>query len=259
VCAVDLDNANLPSSTVFKKIDILSRAADENLYADIGCPDVVIHLAWKDGFKHDSDAHLEMLSKHYRFITNMIDSGCKNISVMGSMHEVGYYEGMIDDENPPACNPMSLYGIAKNALRQAVFSYSRGKNVSVKWLRGFYITGDEERASSVFGKILQLEKQGVESIPFTAGTNKCDFIDVDELAKQIVCASFQTKETGIINVCSGSGKPLRDVVEDFIKNRGLGIRLDYGAYPHRAYDSPCVYGNANRITKIVKNVERGGV
>ena len=31
---------------------------------------------------------------------------------MGSMHEIGYWEGAIDENTP--CNPMSMYGIAKD-------------------------------------------------------------------------------------------------------------------------------------------------
>lgn len=65
----------------------------------------------------------------------MIDSGCSNITVMGTMHECGFIEGMIDDST--ACNPLSLYGIAKNALRQMLTVYTKDKNISLKWLRAF--------------------------------------------------------------------------------------------------------------------------
>lgn len=37
---------------------------------------------------------------------------------MGTMHEVGYWEGAIDEHTP--CNPQSQYGIAKNAMRQSL-------------------------------------------------------------------------------------------------------------------------------------------
>lgn len=36
---------------------------------------------------------MEDLSKHYIFLKHMIESGVKQICIMGSMHEVGYYEG----------------------------------------------------------------------------------------------------------------------------------------------------------------------
>ena len=43
-------------------------------------------------------------------------AGLPSVSVMGSMHEIGRWEGAVD-ENTPA-NPLSNYGVAKNALRQ---------------------------------------------------------------------------------------------------------------------------------------------
>lgn len=61
----------------------------------MGCPDSVIHLAWKDGFVHNSNAHMDNLSSHYKFLRNLVDAGCKNISVMGTMHEIGFYEGKL--------------------------------------------------------------------------------------------------------------------------------------------------------------------
>ncbi len=70
-------------------------------------------------FNHASDAHMGMLSKHYAFIKNMIDGGVKYLSVMGTMHEIGYYEGCVDENTPT--HPLSMYGIAKNALREAFY------------------------------------------------------------------------------------------------------------------------------------------
>lgn len=236
-------------------VDILARADDKNLYNDFGRPDAIVHLAWKDGFKHNSNAHLEYLGAHYRFLTNMIDVGCTNITVMGSMHEVGYYEGCISDENPPPCNPLSPYGIAKNALRQAIFAYVRDKGISLKWLRGYYITGDEAHASSVFAKIFQMGKEGKETFPFTDGKNRYDFIDVDDLSDEIVVAALTVGIKEIINVCSGKSVSLRDKVEEFIRKEGLLIRPAFGMFPSRPYDSPEVYGSNTKIMKLMKSIE----
>lgn len=255
VVAVDFRRDNLPNAIDFRPIDILARAHDEGLYGGLGSPSAIIHLAWKDGFKHNSDAHLDMLPLHYAFLRNMHMSGCKNISVMGSMHEIGYYVGGIDDRVDVACNPVSLYGIAKNALRQAIMIYARNTDLNLKWYRGYYIIGDEWHSSSILGKILAFEKEGRKTFPFTDGKNKYDFIDVDVLAYQIACSALQTDQTGIINVCSGRAQALKDVVEGFIAERKLNIRLDYGAFPSRPCDSPCVYGVADKIKDIVARFE----
>ena len=105
--------------------DILS--GSPQIYQSLLAPDALIHLAWKDGFNHNAESHIENLYSHFLFLKNMIDSGCSNITVMGTMHECGFIEGMIDDST--ACNPLSLYGIAKNALRQMLTVYTKDKNI----------------------------------------------------------------------------------------------------------------------------------
>jgi dTDP-6-deoxy-L-talose 4-dehydrogenase (NAD+) len=62
----------------------------------------------------------------------------------------------------------------------------------------------------------------------------------------------QTEAAGVINCCTGHPVSLAEKVEDFIKERGYSIRLDYGAFPDRPYDSPGVWGNAEKIRKIMQ-------
>jgi dTDP-6-deoxy-L-talose 4-dehydrogenase (NAD+) len=249
IIACDINNNNLPKDIAFKSVNILGECEALDLLSQLGNPDVCIHLAWQDGFIHNSDAHMNNFSAHYKFLKNLIDSGCKNISVMGTMHEIGYHEGCIDESTP--CNPMSLYGVAKNALRQAIMAYILDKDVSFKWLRAYYITGDEKFGNSIFCKILAWDGEGKEIFPFTDGKNKYDFIDVKELAEQIVAASLQTKINGIINVCSGKSVSLKDKVEDFIKVNNLKIRPEYGVFSSRKYDSPEIWGCNKKIKEIL--------
>ena len=87
----------------------------ENPYEYFSKPDALLHLAWRDGFVHYSNAHIDDLPAHFGFIKKMVESGCKHIAVMGSMHEIGFFEGSINENTP--CHPTTPYGIAKNALR----------------------------------------------------------------------------------------------------------------------------------------------
>ena len=129
------------------------------------------------------------------------------------------------------------------------------KNVSIKWLRAYYITGDDTNNHSVFTKLLEANQQGKKEFPFTKGTNQFDFIDIYELAKMIALASIQNEIEGIINVCSGEPTSMKDKVEDFIKAHNLDIKLNYGAFPSRKYDSPVIYGDNSKILKILEESE----
>ncbi len=228
--------------------DIFDESGD--LFRELGSPDVCLHMAWRDGFRHNSHAHMENLSKHYAFLRKMMEGGLKQLAVMGSMHEVGYWEGAIDENTP--CAPISMYGIAKDALRRSTILLSEEHHVCLQWLRAYYIVGDDKANSSIFTKILQAAERGDETFPFTSGKNRYDFIDVDELARQIAACVMQDEVTGIINCCTGKPVSLAEKVESFIRANGLRIRLDYGAFPDRPYDSPGVWGDAEKIEKIMK-------
>lgn len=213
-------------------------------------PDVCIHLAWRDGFSHNSPAHMEDLSGHYRFLRSLLNSGIHKLAVMGTMHEVGYYEGAVHENTP--CNPQSQYGVAKDALRKCIELSVRSESCIFQWLRAFYIYGDDFNNHSVFSKLLEAEKNGNTVFPFTSGKNLYDFIDVVELSGQIVACVLFEEEGGIINCCTGSPVCLSEMVEAFIKKHHLSIRLAYGAYPDRKYDSPGIWGDADRIKRILK-------
>lgn len=226
----------------------------EDIYEQMGKPDVCIHLAWRNGFVHNADSHIEDLPNHYTFLKNMIEGGLKHVVVMGTMHEVGYWEGAIDENTPT--NPLSLYGIAKNALRQMVELLAKKSEVCFQWTRGYYIIGDDIKSNSIFSKIVQAEQAGNKKFPFTTGKNLYDFISLEELAKEIACVSLQTEVNGIINCCTGKPVSLAEQVESFIKEHNFKIRLEYGAYPDRAYDSPGVWGDAKKIQQIMSKVEK---
>lgn len=233
------------------RIDCEIFSGDKDIYKKAGEPDALIHMAWRDGFVHNSKAHMLDLSSHVEFLENMIDGGLKYLSVMGSMHEVGYWEGAIDENTP--CNPKSMYGISKNALRQTLLDYCSDKDVNLHWLRAYYIYGDDAHGSSIFAKICQAVEDGKKEFPFTSGKNLYDFVHIDVLANMIVKASCQDKYNGIINVCTGKPLSLADKIESFIKDHDFDIKLKYGAFPDREYDSPGVWGDATIINKITKS------
>ena len=144
-----------------------------------------------------------------------------------------------------------MYGIAKDALRRSMIQYTHANNCILQWLRCYYILGDDKKNNSIFCKLLQAAEEGKTTFPFTTGKNKYDFINVDELATMIAACVMQKGINGIINCCTGNPISLAERVEQFISDNKLNIKLDYGAFPDRPYDSPCVYGDATKIKQIL--------
>ena len=52
----------------------------EDIYEQMGKPDVCIHLAWRNGFVHNADSHIEDLPNHYlkEYDRRRIETCCCN-------------------------------------------------------------------------------------------------------------------------------------------------------------------------------------
>lgn len=255
-----LDDGNEVIATGFNTDEVDPRATRisvdlfkvEDPYNYFKQPDVLLHLAWRDGFVHNSLTHLTDLPKHYEFLKKMVDSKIGMISAMGSMHEVGFYEGSIHEDTP--CNPMNLYGISKNALRESLEVLTKCTDTKAQWLRGYYIVDNNRKGASIFSKIAEAAYEGKKEFPFTMGQNQYDFLDYKSFCNYVSKAVEQDRVTGIINICSGHPEKLAIVVENFIEKNNYNIKLNYGAFPDRPYDSKAIWGSDKKIREIMNNV-----
>lgn len=250
VVAVDRTCSRIVHASSIIETSIFEMA---NPYLEMGEPDCVLHLAWRDGFKHNSEAHMEDLPLHIEFIRKLASSPLNRLAIMGTMHEVGYFEGGIRAETP--CNPQNMYGIAKNALRQAGETLSRDSGTNFLWLRGYYIVDNSPHGASIFSKICKAALEGRKSFPFTLGQSQYDFLDYPEFCSQVADVIVGDVKSGIYNICSGSPEKLADRVERFIMENGFDIELEYGAFPDRPYDSPAVWGNKKELDAIGWRIE----
>lgn len=230
-------------------LDITNELTHSNLYENMGRPDICLHLAWKDGFLHNSPSHLTNLSNHFRFLMSLAGGGTKQFAVAGSFREYGKVNGMTSYQVIPT--PKNLYTLSKLTLKKALELSFQGTSIKLQWLRPFTVIGDDERNNSLFSKILRWESQGLSSFPFTDGKEEYDFIEVSDVAKQIVAVISQDEILGDIDLCTGVPKSLASMVEEFLKIHNLRIRPEYGVFTSREYDSAVIFGNNEKVEKAM--------
>lgn len=231
-------------------IDVLE--SDEAIYEITGRPDVLIHLAWEDGFNHSSQKHLDNLPKHINFLRNMLQGGLKHVVGVGTMHEVGYHVGPVHDTTPTF--PQHAYGIAKNHLRLVQSLLCREYHAIDHWIRCFYIYGDDESNNSIFTKLLRAESEGKTEFPLNTGELLYDFIHVNELGTMIAEVVQQREITGIINCCSGDPISLKSMVLRFIAENNLKITPLWGEFPLRPYDSRAIWGDVHKLKAVREQI-----
>ena len=248
----NLNNTSSTSNITHIQLDILNDN-DHNIYQLLGEPDILIHLAWEFGFIHNEITHINNATKHIKFIENMLKGGLKHISINGTMHEIGHFVGEVTEYTPT--NPQNFYGIAKNFLRKSTEILCKQYSATYQWLRIFYIYGDDINNNSIFTKLIQADKENKKSFDLNSGELLYDFIHINELVKQITSTVEQNSINGIINCCNGEPLSLKTMVNKFIKENNLSIKLNYNKYPIRPYDSRAIWGSNKKISLILNNNE----
>lgn len=236
--------------------DFTTDHSREELYDILGRPEVCLHLAWRDGFVHNSAKHIEDVSCHFSFLKNLADHGTAQFAVAGSFREYGNVNGMVDIDS--FAYPDNMYMLSKLMLKRALEIYFSGKDICLQWFRPFTVYGDEERNNSILSKIIMWEREGKKTFPFTDGTQQYDYIEIGELARQITAIVSQSKIGGVIDCCSGVPTKIGDMVEKFLSDNHFMIRPEYGAFLNRSYDSKVIYGDPRKINKIMADTGMNG-
>ncbi|MCM0582918.1 NAD(P)-dependent oxidoreductase [Weissella diestrammenae] len=218
-------------------------------YNFFGQPDAVLHLAYRNGFVLNAETHLEDLALHANFIKLLVEGGIKKVAIMGTMHEIGFHEGSVDETTPT--NPMNFYGIAKNALRDYTKIVTNQAGVQMQWLRAYYIVENTAYGNSIFSKLYQADENGDSEFPFTSGKTQYDFLDYADFANYVAHVVSQNDIDGIINISSGEPVSLSSRVERFIKENNLTIKLAYGKFPDRPFDPKAIWGNNQKLNMIM--------
>lgn len=117
--------------------------------------------------------------------------------------------------------------------------------------RILYCSGNTKFGSSIFSKITAAAEEVKQKFPFTLGLNQFDFINYEEFCKQVASCITQDKINGIINICSEDQRSWQIELR-FISENNYQIKLEYGAFPDRPYDSKAVWGNNAKIQEILK-------
>ena len=107
-------------------------------FEKLGCPDVLIHLAWDGLPNYKSPHHFETeLPGQYHFLKIMVEAGLTSLLVTGTCLEYGMQSGALSEDMQTT--PDNPYGYAKDALRQQLEFFKSIKPFQLTWARLFYM------------------------------------------------------------------------------------------------------------------------
>jgi len=240
------------SEVTFIPFNLNDYANNRNYYNFFSQPDLMIHLAWQGLPNYKSLFHFETnLPLHYSFLKNMIENGLMDLSVTGTCFEYGFVKGRLEEDMKT--EPANAYALAKDTLRKFLSELQKQHKYSFKWIRLFYMFGKGQSQKSLFSQLDRALEEGAAHFNMSGGEQVRDYLPVESVAEYITTIALQNEVTGVINCCSGQPVKLKDIVKNYLKNKGSDISLNLGYYPYVDYEPMEFWGDNKRLKTIISN------
>lgn len=240
---------HLSPSVHVVEMDISS--PESNCFAQMGSPDVLIHLAWDGLSNYRAFCHFDTeLPRHYLFLKNLIDAGLLSIFVAGTCLEYGMQSGALS-EGIRLC-PSNSYGYAKDALRQQLEFLKTIKNFNLVWGRLFYMYGEGQSGNSLYASLKEAVLRGDKSFDMSGGEQLRDYLPVAEVARKIVRLALSGGDIGPVNICSGKPISVRRLVEQWLAHNNWEITLNLGCYPYSDYEPMAFWGDITKMQELLR-------
>ncbi len=236
-------------SVLVEEMDIDQAGTD--IYDRLGCPDMLVHLAWDGLPNYTSLHHFETeLPRQYHFLKSMILSGLSSLLVTGTCLEYGLQSGALSEELAPL--PVNSYGYAKDALRRQLEFLRRVHPFSLIWARLFYMYGEGQSENSLLPQLKRAVARGDACFNMSSGEQLRDYLPVAEVARYLVTLALRQADAGIVNVCSGKPVSVRSLIEDRLRENGWTIELNLGHFPYPDYEPMAFWGNRAKLNRLLE-------
>lgn len=225
--------------------------ASTDVFSHLRRPDIVIHLAWQGLPNYTAPHHfVEELPRQFAFLSRLAESGLAKLVVTGTCLEYGLRSGERAETDPT--EPTTFYGLAKDALRRSLTLRYGGTTLDLRWLRLFYQYGPGQAATSLYSLFHAAVARGDRQFDMSRGEQIRDFMPADQVAAAIVALALAPSVPPIVNLCSGTPRSVRGLVEEWRTLAGSDIALNLGRYPYPTYEPFAFWGDRSRLASVLK-------
>lgn len=237
-----------PRLTLYEYDIYASKSAS---FAEIGSPDVLLHLAWGGLPNYKSLHHYETeLPAHYNFIKQLIRTGLKKLVVTGTCFEYGMKSGELSECMDT--NPDNPYGFAKDSMRKALEFLQSEQAFGLTWARLFYLWGKGQAGNSLYPQLCAAIESREKMFDMSGGQQVRDYLPVELVVKYLLDLSIDLEPAGIVNVCSGRPVTVEQLVRDWLQEKKTDMKLNLGRYPYPDYEPMKFWGDAGKLESILQ-------
>lgn len=257
-CEVTATSANAEKAAAFSwfgevnyvELNFENLHTGANYFEHFDNPERIIHLAWEGLPNYKSLFHFEQnLNRHYVFLKNLVENGCRDVTVTGTCFEYGMQNGCLNESMPS--QPANPYALAKDTLNKFLTELSKKEAFSLKWARLFYLYGKGQSSSSILSQLQKALDDHEETFNMSGGEQVRDYLPVEKVAEYIVTIALQKQVEGTINCCSGEPIKIKDLVGDFLEKSNRKIKLNLGHYPYPDYEPMEFWGDNSKLQTIL--------
>lgn len=195
-------------------------------------PDAVLHLAWSgvgNKARFDRTQFADNLDPACLLVDAAAAAGAKRFVGLGSQGEYGAGNPMQEDGLP---TPTTLYGAAKVAALFLTRQLAHQAGLRHVWLRLFSTYGPADNPGWLI-PMLATEMLAGRRPQLTLGTQRWDWLHVDDVARSIVAAAEAKEMDGVFNLGSGTAVSVRSVAERIRDLAAPDMELVFGEVPFR--------------------------
>lgn len=232
-----------------RRLDVLDEHAVRALLTDVK-PTHLLHAAWRPvhGDVMRSPDNLTWLRASLALVQAFHQSGGVRAAVIGSSAEYDWTDGVCRNNVTPM-RPATIYGACKQALHIALDSYAQTTGLGFVWPRVFFVYGPGEHGTRLAASVIRALLRG-EPAECTHGRQVRDYLHVDDVASGIV-AALESGHNGAVDIASGQGLPVRELVLQIARELGREDLLRLGARPSPVHDAPLVVGDATEAAALL--------
>ena len=238
------------TSIKWHQTDLKNSTQTQDLIGKIQ-PTHLLHFAWcaEPGKFWTDPENTQWVEASFNLIKKFHAQGGKRVVISGSCAEYEWNKS-IYSEKATSEKPATLYGKCKQELQIKVEAFCHEVDLSLCWGRIFFVYGPYEHPARLVSSIVRslLKNEPAEC---SHGNQKRDLLFVEDVASGFV-SILENEITGIVNIGSGEGVALKDVIKTIGDKIGRKNLIRMGTLPSPANEPPILVADTKRLTEEVR-------
>jgi nucleoside-diphosphate-sugar epimerase len=232
---------------VWHAADLLDSDARGAVVAHVR-PSHLLHLAWyvEPGSFWSAPENAAWVAATIGLVERFAAAGGERAVLAGTCAEYDWEEVAGPLREDSQLVPATFYGVCKDAAGRVAEGLGERVGVAVARGRVFHLYGPEEDERRLVAGVARSLLAG-ERVATSDGEQVRDFLHVDDVAGAFAALAAASGVAGAVNIGSGAGVTVRQVIELVAESAGRRDLLDIGALERRPGEPPELVPDVTRL------------